>query len=892
MTVSAQNKNFRPVPKPEAPGVEFVVPKARQSFTPPVKRNEPSRRVSVAKKSKRSLVAPSLSGETDKPADTLLVKKYGVTRNGEQDGYTSVTYDEYGHRKTMEKFDGYGDMEESYKYEYKYNTDFNVWTEKYVERKEGNEGTFSPYEKEMREISANGYLMRRVIYGTTYNDSYEEIFAVKEDTKYDYAHSFTDDNGNKTWGHVVESTYDFGGAKEKYQWFEPARDYVLSERTYNGVVNTSTTFGTDSYTETSYADYGSGMQKNGEETYYFHAGEEVGYKQISYDPYGGVYYFGNYHELKENTPSAGWTTETSYSVDETTGEFVPEYKRELKGREEFGYDYEVVEYSYSNGEWEKRRAQSGQNIGNDLYKETYDNQVVYYKSDDEYGGVGQVFMNADGSYIASFMGWDVDGGSYVVFSYYDASHNKLRDVKRLSGDITVGDSEGSYYVFYIKKDGEWVLMDEYEETLSQGSTVQRTVYGFNDDGTPAYINIYQKTPSVNNGEEVLVQQDKYVYADNGYKVEYWIVYRLGGSIKMGLESVKEYYLLADGTYQESDIEYDDFDASVISYGTRVEEKDGIERHYTYRDGGWVLDNTYCNPLEYVTDDGVKVTINRYMDSENNIVNTTKVESKDVVLDNGTEYRMSAEYSWDESAGAWRGDRKSENKEVSIPFGYWENADPLAYDDEYLTYDEPGRRYNEVYLYADNEYEWDEATSDWKCTRSSDFDFTLSDANTLTYTKTSQDEYGKSVETRTIKCDAQRKLTGESVINETYSIEDGAQVLSDKRETTDTYTYNRYGYLETRTTVEKYNDGDAETTVYKYEYEDASILVPTDVDNIEGDAAGVRVSGRTVTVDGGAQVTLYDMSGRTVASGRGSVVAPAAGMYIARTHKSNVKVLVK
>lgn len=167
---------------------------------------------------------------------------------------------------------------------------FNYWTKKLVQQKYTDSNEWEDLEKEEREIDDNGNLTRRKSYGVKeyayYDEATNDWISEKKmmlisDARYDYAHTYLDENDHETKGALVEfySYRDDGNVDlhQKYQWADCVKKYimVLSE---SDVKQMTATIGEDYITEVSY--HNDGTVKEIERTYYYDNGVYLGRELI------------------------------------------------------------------------------------------------------------------------------------------------------------------------------------------------------------------------------------------------------------------------------------------------------------------------------------------------------------------------------------------------------------------------------------------------------------------------------------------------------------------------------------------------------------------------------------------------------------------------------------
>lgn len=104
----------------------------------------------------------------------------------------------------------------------------------------------------------------------------------------------------------------------------------------------------------------------------------------------------------------------------------------------------------------------------------------------------------------------------------------------------------------------------------------------------------------------------------------------------------------------------------------------------------------------------------------------------------------------------------------------------------------------------------------------------------------------------------------------------------------TYTYDSEGRVTMHVKTNKRTNFDS-TATYGYIYDKVEASA---VDDISADlVVRLKVKGRTFSLSG-ADLSLYDPSGRLVMHGRGSLTAPSAGLYLLKSDGKTVKVVVK
>lgn len=906
LSVYAQAQSVKPVPRPLAPGLEFKADKGNRlnPFKGFVNNNRAfkrSVRLATAPRAPRAETAPAVQ------VDTLLAtSKKDVRTGGVEVTRAEVEYDDYGRRKTYTEYDYDGAVERRLTYEYT-TGGFNYWTKKVV--KEEAYGETKVIEQEEREYNEDG----RITLQRIYRDNGNGGMFLAEKNVYDYSHGVLGENSEGlVVGFLVEKEtflYDSEVAKEvqhehvKYQWFEPAKNYVEALREYRGVKNSETVFGEDFLTEITYGEKSDGTSyKHYERTDWYANGKVVGQLTTSYNEDGSVESAsGTKATVEKDLPAKDWTTVTQFAFDQATMDFVPSSKTETFGTKpydgKFYGNYEEINYEYQDGQfvkdyWMKYEEQAG-----NIYKATsnYNPNGVYFKCDKDNNLLGDLMFNKDNSYVVTH---DIDDGDALLIYYFTAGHQLERTIKRVEGVQTnvdapegyYGSSDDDLYTFYILKDGKWEILDEYESTLTQGSMKQRTVYKYTEQGYPASVTTYVTSPSYNGGKEFISTQYVYTYQDNGYILKEYGVAIPGKDPVLDEEST--YFLLEDGTYVETTLKYD---GEAEPYeGQRKEIKDGIQKNYTYNESTKKFDLSYVSTSPYTTiaEDGTKTTIEQAWDeAAQKAVPRRKTVSRQKSKDeDGYDESFYEEYSWDETTGKWIGQSKSHNKWETVKGFVFDNSyniDPIgSYSDEYKP--SSAAETENISLEQQLRYSWDETKGDWGAEpEGKGYSYTIS-GNTLNVKRTERESSSQY-----------------NAFDETYVAEGGKLISKHTVETgqrpgneietydrKDEYTYNKYGVLQEE---KHYSDGEYSYGT-KYLFTEATIkpMLPpvSGITGVEADAATVTVNGREVTATDGGKVTLYSTDGRVVATGNGTATAPAAGIFIAKVGSKAAKVVVK
>lgn len=932
VNVSAQtlSSNVK-VPRPQAPGMEFSIENAINkdgNFTMTKFKTLPKPHFETAPRAPRLV---DTNGDIT-TKDTLLavghLKKdsYG---SGEYQSET-VTYDKYGRRATYTKFDSRGRVEEAYKYTYEVGP-FNFWTTKYVQKKDRSDSDWSDYSKEEREIDENKNITRKKDYSLGYfldpnTGMYSLTLILTSDVSYDYSHAYKEyEDGPEKRGYEVERyTYDkYRGnlvSHTKYEWSDLAKQYilVLDERS-------------DSKTETIITDnsieqklYRKSSASDGTfvlaeyNVSYYENGDYAGYKHIYYNEDGTVEsVYGQKITTEHDTPSLGWTTETSYDYDKKSDSFIPRARIEYKGKPSnnsyTAADYSANYYYYVGGQWEYNHSVIQEILDHRIYKITQKDAsaeyISYKKLDEDNRIVGSVTYDSDGSYQVRYDSqYDNEHNiHYRIIEYYDANSTLLKTVCALDGlrqymgiEGYHPDDDSEIYTYYEKKGDNWEAVKEYEvKGGSYDGFNMRKVYQFTDDGYPSTITQYVQNSSYNGGKEFASEKIVYTYADNGYKVDEYSVWS-PTDLSLQMEGCNTYYILEDGGLEHTYFEYDDENApgTIVSGERTVTYEDGGRDNYTYNKvtGEWTLLNSYRPDFqEYVydyPDDDTQIVTQRRQGDNGEIINVAKSVSYSKYEDD-YDIRRNEEYEWDEANNEWKGVNKSERTRETVRFGKIATNPISQYDDEYMPHEVDNEQDEASYYFESSKYyAWNENAKDWQLyikedEDNNDYSYKI-DGNKFTYVVTTTDNDAIRKYNNELEVNSDRYIVSESRTEQYTDRENGE---SEENKYVKSYTYNKYGkWAEVE--EEHLRDGNTISTSYeKFIYEEAQII-PTLIKQLPLSevAMGFNVDGLKVSHEG--IILLYNADGRLTAKGNGFVIAPEPGLYVIKAEGKTLKMMLK
>jgi len=900
----------------------------------------------------KHLLAPTAQKVTEQK-DTMLLTKVTVENDGELDRTTTFTYDGNAYRKTEEERYADGGIRNAKRYTYTVNAD-GVWTTKIVEELSNN--TYRTTFKEEREVDDQRHVTSRKIYlieetwdEQTGNTTYTPV--LRETITYDYAHPVYDNKGNATYGHVSQIiNYDTESgdpiSTTNYTWVEAAQQYVLSnEETAEGT-QIAIELITDGYRTTNYGTVdGVFVKISVVETYFimYSAGVilDGGQLYIYYAPNGGITSCDGYKgKFTHDSPENGWDMWVEYRYDKSDSDnpWKENFRYDLKGfnyktgdySEGFGCDemagdkaYERYYYPYSEttGWWKEQDIEltrinaSFAKMEWTIYHQSspglIDKYVQIYKRNEngEFEKCdGEVF--SDGSF-----GYTEEKDGYELYHICDANGNET-DALTLIKSVNVGptftnDHNFTTYRQKYEKDsnGEWQPIKEWDvydddtwsshapslrnmrnKAMRSGTTTYstRTHYTLNDQNLLASVNVYRTSSSLNGGEEFEEERVVFEYTNkSATQTKYTCLTDLSG---LAMEETTKYQLLDDGTMRYTETDYDNGEVDYIS---QTDYKGGIITDYTYNESTKQLtvSNIYYNTSYNETAaDGTVTTYEVEYDDNNNPTFVSKRENY-----NDNKKTISASYTYDKATGKWVGEEKYEKSSVNVPFKYYyEPINPAEnYNDETAISAEEADSYSRyfeesVYLQSYVSYSWDAANDKWVA-NNEPLSYEVSDEHTLTYNN-SYDGYSDLESGKIVTNNAYDILTKE--VSKSNTDEEGTETRTE----ISAYKYNDKGWLvkdtETDRTKNRWDNSSYENvTVTTYEYTLMTVFV-TSIDKVRGTEMQLQLNGNNITAPEGTKLSVYDISGRLVTKGTGSVTVTSAGIYVVKSAKGSCKILVK
>lgn len=838
--------------------------------------------------------------KTKETVKKTLITKMEMTSDNGRSEYCNVTYNEYGHFKTLD----YGTYKMQYDYEYGYG---NHWTKKTVTRVDGNYSTVES--KEERTLDNQGRVTSIKRYELA-----DEKMALASEEVYEYNH-----NTNGMLVKQVEyHTFD-GTAYHTLlrQWFAPTKSYVEAEW-YGDNKKMEIVIGDDNYEikvyESSYPDYDNYVISNTERRYYTSDGKECGYESAEYTDSANPKKEGWKKEFQYNTPEKGYTTTITDRIDED-GMWTKAEKTVATDNYDdplipFSGSRSEKEYSYNSNddswtllrsctkEWTEQGYLKQVEVDNEYEGET---GTYYYMYDDKGEEIGYVYPFDDGSYVVEVEEYTEENEDIYTYFYtfYDKKGNVTQQIKSVEKNNRKDEYTNTEpeYTFYELKNGTW---QKFSDKISIGDGDNHIEATFNEKG---WI-----TESIEYENGTINNRSVYEYSSSGYTETSYRI--LGGQLnKSSLTSVSKD---AKGTYTYVHYIYDamgnvTWAQKVVTYANGIEEK------YYWDDDRRDFGNAYASATDLVStdDQGVTTTIHRVLDPDTNtVVETEKYEEYNT-------YNRHWYARYTKENGKWVGTYKEETITSDyISFKVNPLQDPLKANDEYFSYTDDGDKdLLQTMVPLTIMYYWN--NGEWKIMSKSGIEYSVDgDKHTEKQINIRSDENGYYSENTTVRettRDAnynivesnttQTEITKEPQYDEAT---DGMVVKTSKHnvhEAPHYYTYDSEQRL-TKDVFENYNTDylaknpqrhftGRETTVYYY----AEIDVLNAIDNVNTNNAQpvFAVSGRNICLVNASStaMSLYTIDGQLVAtSNDGQLTAPDNGMYIVKAGNLKAKVVVK
>ena len=830
---------------------------------------------------------------------TLITKMEMTSDNGRRE-YCNVTYNEYGHFKTLD----YGTYKMQYDYEYGYG---NHWTKKTVTRVDGNYSTVES--KEERTLDNQG----RVISIKRYEQADEKMVLASEEA-YEYTHNADGMLVKQMVYNIYDGSVNSGLIR---QWFAPTKSYVEAEW-HNYSEKLELSIGADYYEvkcyELTYPDYDNYVLTRTERHYYTADGKECGSELTRYNNGKVESKEGSKTEYQYNTPEKGYTTTITNRIDENgmwtkakktiatdnyNDPLIPfSGSRSMKRYLYNSYDNSWALKNSCTKEWTEQGYLKQVDV--DIEYE-YKTGTYYYMYDDKGEKIGYVYPFDNGSYVVE-VGENTDE-SNDIYTYFYTFYDKKGNITRQIKSVEKNNRKDKYtnteptYTFYELKNGTWQKLSDKISIGDGNNHIEATL---NEKGWLTESREYK--------DGKVYKRNLYEYTASGYTETSYCI--LGGQLnKNSLTSVSKD---AKGTYTYVHYTYDAM-GNVTWARKYVTYANGIQDEYNWDDDRRDFGNAHTSATDLVStdDQGVTTTIQRVLDpNTNTVVETEKYEEY-----NTYNRHWSARYTKED--GKWVGTYKEETITSDyISFKVNPLQDPLKANDEYFSYTDDGDKdllYTMVPLTI--LYYWN--NGEWKIKSKSGMEYLVDDNKYIEKEIDIRSKENGYYSERTIVSETTRDANYNIVESNTTQTEITKEPQYDEatesmvvktskhnvHEAPDYYTYDSEQRL-TKKVSENYdtdylakvpqrNLTGRETTVYYY----AEMDVVVGIDNVGTNNARpmFAVSGRNISLVNAAPtaMSLYTIDGQLVAtSTNGQLTAPANGMYIVKSNGMKAKVVVK
>lgn len=874
----------------------------------------------VRRAAQRSLYAPVLRADVSAARrDSSLatgMSQYEIRDNqAELRDSVRFVYDEYGRRKLELRKSG-----TCVRYTYQVGPQ-NMWTERVVEEAYNSSENFpdenltglefTPSTKVVRRINADLQVESEASY--SYNSA-ESKWEREYERTYDYSHLFVDADGELRRGHVVKEVSSYDG-ESRYQWFEPARQYIEqgSEGEYHKTV---VELGADFYSKIEYnKDENDKWVISDKSQYFWAEGVDLGHCYFDYSNGELDYVYGYRLAYEKDKPAAGQFTLTRYDYQQdqdgnlketvgskyvvTEGNLSTNLIHNLYGNDKgfegsYTYYYRIkadgtwqfgekrVGKSYPNGVWTVTRYdEAGKVKGTDV-------EFSYRTAEDELEW-SFTQTNGDGSCMAEiesapqeYKDWYDEDTYGTTYAYITPDYQVEKLVYKTLPHYTHPGSGFTFAfpAFYELKEGEDVKL-KVADIMDTDGDCEFIRYTYNEEGAlVSKENIIKG--KVDEGEE-------YVYSD--HKVVS-TMYEMNSKGNRYLYYQNVYEKLADGTQQHTQWELDG-SADKIEGGRRTETTpDGWLKTYKYdlKQKTFVLQESRVGTVSETLPDGTSVQT-EFQQEGDKAVPTRKTENK-VTKDGNVRTTTDAAYRWNADSQSWEGEYKNLTMDVEVANAYIEpSLEAYSYYDDEYWFLKPEKMvasagFSSIQHGVTISYEWDAATKQWKTDHPKPEEaltFTQPDANTYQFVTREWDE-GEKRKEYLYQVDAKHRL----LVKSEAELKDGEEYRR-----TQAYSYDERGRLVKAVDKNQEND-DTSEFVHHFYYTTLQIFPTAEgIEEAKAVDAGLRIEGRqVVAADSQTLITLYTADGRQVATGRGRVEVPAAGIYVARTAKGSCKLLAR
>lgn len=451
--------------------------------------------------------------------------------------------------------------------------------------------------------------------------------------------------------------------------------------------------------------------------------------------------------------------------------------------------------------------------------------------------------------------------SAVYISLYDAA-GCLQQQLKCKGSVSDASFNSFVPAFVMRRGDSWVAAANLSFTYSNGTNIDITTDAL---GRAAVC----RRRLVQEGESSVsyVSRHEYSYLENGNVRE--VEYRYKDTHDETTEYVAHYAEKEKTENGMNVVFYEDETFTAMRQKTVYDIAAHSITHSRWQDAGWVVDN-----IEALTeahfDGDIYVYTTCEKDRNGNIVPTGRCEK----MLFGPECWV-REYAWDAATSQFVGlTGRSLRSASPREFSYIE---PVPFEDSYDGFRSLAVSPTVVCGSGDStmdiSFEWDSDSNSWLMSKEG---YSVSDDGLTCRYFYAEDgvqqevEYVRRADGRLVSYSGSLSFPFWETVNK------------------QTYTYDSEGRVTMHVKTNKRTNFDS-TITYCYNYDEVEVSA---VDDISADlVASLKVYGRTFSLSG-ADLSLYDPSGRLVMHGHGSVTAPSAGLYLLKSDGKTVKVVVK
>lgn len=451
--------------------------------------------------------------------------------------------------------------------------------------------------------------------------------------------------------------------------------------------------------------------------------------------------------------------------------------------------------------------------------------------------------------------------SAVYISLYDAA-GCLQQQLKCKGSVSDASFNSFVPAFVMRRGDSWVAAANLSFTYSNGTNIDITTDAL---GRAAVC----RRRLVQEGESSVsyVSRHEYSYLENGNVRE--VEYRYKDTHDETTEYVAHYAEKEKTENGMNVVFYEDETFTAMTQKTVYDIAAHSITHSRWQDAGWVVDN-----IEALTeahfDGDIYVYTTCEKDRNGNIVPTGRCEK----MLFGPECWV-REYAWDAATSQFVGlTGRSLRSASPREFSYIE---PVPFEDSYDGFRSLAVSPTVVCGSGDStmdiSFEWDSDSNSWLMSKEG---YSVSDDGLTCRYFYAEDgvqqevEYVRRADGRLVSYSGSLSFPFWETVNK------------------QTYTYDSEGRVTMHVKTNKRTNFDS-TITYCYNYDEVEVSA---VDDISADlVASLKVYGRTFSLSG-ADLSLYDPSGRLVMHGHGSVTAPSAGLYLLKSEGKTVKVVVK